>query len=345
MSLRNQLRVIAGECLLRANPWQNIELAAFSEPGSAFAMDHRSESSRNTAFNPNFTRRSIVMNALLKPKELEDLMEQTPVVLIDTRDPESYAAGHIPGAVNIREIFTYLATTDSAGLDELEDKFAELFGNAGLAGEETAVLYEDSMDTGFGQSCRGYFLLKSLGYDKAAVLHGGLAAWEAEGLPVDTATPSPTAVVFPVSSSPTSLIATQDEVLDAVSDSEVVLLDVRDKDEWIGTSSSPYGVDFCPRKGRIPGAVWLEWYNLMGEDEDGIAMFQEPETISEACSKIGINADSKVIIYCFKGARASNTFVALQEAGIKDLKIYFGSWNEWSRNFDLPIDDGVLVAA
>lgn len=285
------------------------------------------------------------MKTLLNPTELANLMENAPVVVIDTRDPESFATGHIPGAVNIREIFTFLATTDPDGLDELEDKFAELFGNAGLSGEETAVLYEDSMDTGFGQSCRGYFLLKSLGYDKAAVLHGGLAAWEAEGLPVSTEAPAPVKASFPVASNPTSLIATEDEVLDAISDPDVVLLDVRDKDEWIGVSSSPYGVDFCPRKGRIPGAVWLEWYKLMGEDGDGIAMFRDSESIREACSQIGINAGSKVIIYCFKGARASNTFVALQEAGIKDLKIYFGSWNEWSRNLDLPIDEDVLVAA
>ncbi|MEJ2399220.1 MAG: rhodanese-like domain-containing protein, partial [Gammaproteobacteria bacterium] len=195
------------------------------------------------------------MKTLLQPIELANLMENTPVVVIDTRDPESYAAGHIPGAVNIREIFTYLATTDTDGLDELEDKFAELFGKAGLSGEETAVLYEDAMNTGFGQSCRGYFLLKSLGYENAAVLHGGLAGWEAEGLPVTTDVPMPTPVTFPVSSSPTSLIATEDEVLDAISDPDIVLLDVRDKDEWIGVSSSPYGVDFCPRKGRIPSAV------------------------------------------------------------------------------------------
>ncbi len=35
---------------------------------------------------------------------------------------------------------------------------------------------------------------------------------------------------------------------------EQAKLDVRDVDEWIADSSSPYGKDFCPRKGRIPGA-------------------------------------------------------------------------------------------
>jgi thiosulfate/3-mercaptopyruvate sulfurtransferase len=285
------------------------------------------------------------MKTLLKPNELANLIEKTPVVLIDTRDPESYAAGHLPGAVNIREIFTYLATTDTAGLDALEDKFAELFGAAGLSGEETAVLYEDSMNTGFGQSCRGYFLLKSLGYKKAAVLHGGLSAWKEEGLPITTEIPLVEPATFPIGSAPTTLIATEADMLEAIDDPDIVILDVRDKDEWIGVSSSPYGVDFCPRKGRIPGAVWLEWYDLMKETDDGIAMFQEPEKILAACEKLGISKDSKVYIYCFKGARASNTFVGLQEAGIKNMKIYFGSWNEWSRNFDLPIDEGELVVA
>jgi thiosulfate/3-mercaptopyruvate sulfurtransferase len=52
-----------------------------------------------------------------------------------------------------------------------------------------------------------------------------------------------------------------------------------------------------------------------------------------------------VIVYCFKGARASNTFVALEEAGIKDVGIYFGSWNEWSRDPSLPIEEGLTYPA
>ena len=32
--------------------------------------------------------------------------------------------------------------------------------------------------------------------------------------------------------------------------------------------------------------------------------------------------------------------VALQEAGIRDVRMYFGSWNEWARNPELPIEEG-----
>jgi hypothetical protein len=37
---------------------------------------------------------------------------------------------------------------------------------------------------------------------------------------------------------------------------------------------------------------------------------------------------------------ASNTLVALKEAGIENVRMYFGSWNEWSRNARLPIEEG-----
>lgn len=77
------------------------------------------------------------------------------MVGIDTRDPDVYAKGHLPGAVNLREIFTYMATSDPDGLASMKERFVEAFGAAGLTGKETAVLYEDAMNTGFGQSCRG----------------------------------------------------------------------------------------------------------------------------------------------------------------------------------------------
>ncbi|MGP1355505.1 sulfurtransferase, partial [Roseicyclus sp.] len=106
----------------------------------------------------------------------QDLAAMENVVIIDTRAPEAFAEGHIPGAVNLHEIFTFLATSDAEGIAEMTRTFAGAFGAAGLSGAETAVIYEGSMNTGFGQSCRGYFLLDFLGYPRKAVLDGGFEA-------------------------------------------------------------------------------------------------------------------------------------------------------------------------
>ena len=111
-------------------------------------------------------------DVLITAGELAEFLTKEPSVIIDTRNPEAYGAGHLPGAVNVHEIFTYLATSTPEGIHELKTKFADAFGAAGLSGKETAVIYEQSMNSGFGQSCRGYYLL-----DHAGLSQDQGAAW------------------------------------------------------------------------------------------------------------------------------------------------------------------------
>jgi thiosulfate/3-mercaptopyruvate sulfurtransferase len=277
---------------------------------------------------------------LVTPAELSELSKSEPIVIIDTRDPATYAAGHIPGAVNIHDIFTYLATSTPEGVAAMREKFAGIFGAAGLSGSETAIVYEQSMNTGFGQSCRGYVLLTYLGYPKVKILHGGYSAWTAAGLPTTTAVPAPAPKTFPLDPAAMGILVDLQAMKAAVADPNIVKLDTRDVDEWIADSSSPYGKDFCPRKGRIPGARWIEWYRMMKPSSAG-PMFKSREEILAECATVGVTPKTPVVLYCFKGARASNTLVALKEAGIENVTLYFGSWNEWSRDPSLPIEGGL----
>jgi thiosulfate/3-mercaptopyruvate sulfurtransferase len=269
---------------------------------------------------------------------LASLVEQKGVHLIDTREPEEYAEDHIPGAVNIYEIFTYLSTRENGGYEAMGRIFAALFGSAGLSGDERVVVYEDAMDNGYGRSCRGRFLLQYLGHKNATVLHGGYQAWLAAGLPVTSELSSVIPKIFSVRID-SSIMLSAEEMLDSLADPKIIKLDVRDRAEWLGISSSPYGPDFAPRKGRIPGAVWIEWYRLMKQDGP-IPWFKKPQEIAEILAEVGITPKSVVHIYCFKGARTSNVFIALKMAGVEKVRNYFGSWNEWSRDTNLPIDKG-----
>ena len=280
---------------------------------------------------------------LVSPAELQALMKSEPVVVIDTRDADTYAAGHIPGAVNLREIFTFLATSTAEGLAQLKDTFASHFGAAGLSGRETAVFYEDALNSGYGQSCRGYYLLTWLGYPKVKVLNGGYSAWKAASLPTSTEAVTPTPATFPADLPMTDVMLTKDDMLAALG-SHAVFLDVRDIDEWIGESSSPYGKDYAPRKGRIPGAKWVEWYRFMKPSAQG-PMIKSPDEVKAEAATAGISTADTIYLYCFKGARASNTFLALKQAGFDDVRMYFGSWNEWSRDPALPIETGLPFTA
>ncbi|WP_206065105.1 sulfurtransferase [Komagataeibacter xylinus] len=265
------------------------------------------------------------------------------VLLIDVRDPRDFAAGHIPGAVNMPDIFTYLAETSHEGLHKLQQTFASLFADYGLDGTRTAIVYEDALHTRYGASCRGYWILRYLGYPKVGILDGGLSAWRRAGGTLTTDVTRPAGTDFPLRPD-ASLMATQAEVRAALGSSTIKLLDNRDRVEWLAESSSPYGVDFAPRKGRIPGAVWIEWYDFM-KVTDNHAAFRTPDEIRALAATRNLHPDDDIIIYCFKGARAANTYVALASAGFSRLRIYMGSWNEWSRNLELPIEGGLPKAA
>ena len=277
---------------------------------------------------------------LYSPDEVSNLISKGNVVIVDIREEEDYQKSHIPGAVSIPDIFFYLAETTDEGLKELQNKFQALFSAAGITSDKTVIIYEDAFDKRYGASCRGYWFLSYLGHPDTGILDGGYAAWNEAGLPVDDKIPTPEPSNFRLNIH-NEILATKDEVLTSLDNPNVKLLDNRDREEWTGKSSSPYGVDYAPRKGRLPGARWIEWYNFM-ERTEGLPYFKSPEKVRALCAEYGLYPDDDIIIYCFKGARVSNTFVALQLAGFKHIRNYLGSWNEWSRDDKLPINDEVL---
>ncbi len=176
------------------------------------------------------------------------------------------------------------------------------------------MIYEQSMNSGFGQSCRGYYLLTMLGYPKVKVLHGGFDAWSAAGFPVTKDVPAPAKASFSIVSEAGEILIDAKTMLGAVGKPGVAILDVRDVDEWIGDSSSPYGKDFCPRKGRIPGAVWLEWYRMMKPTAEGPRFKSKDEILAE-CATVGISHDHAGLSLLLQGRASLGHLPGAQERG------------------------------
>ena len=82
-------------------------------------------------------------------------------------------------------------------MQELKTKFADAFGAAGLSGKETAVIYEQSMNSGFGQSCRGYYCSPCSATPRSRCCTA-VTARAAAGLPVTSDVPSPVKASFSV---------------------------------------------------------------------------------------------------------------------------------------------------
>lgn len=277
---------------------------------------------------------------LLSPAEALSKQQSGEALIIDVRDGDDYAADHIAGAFSLPQIFYHLSTTTDEELQQSAELFEQLFQIAGVTPETMVVLYEDGLASRFGGSFRGWWWMNFFGHDKVTVLDGGYKAWKEAGLPTDAEAVERPRSDFKVQMDE-SLLARRDDVVAAMDADDVVLLDNRDACEWYGESSSPYDTpekDFSPRRGRIPGAKWVEWTRLM--DDTDSPTFREPNEIRGIMAEAGISPDDDVIIYCFKGSRASNTFAALRSAGFTKLRNYLGSWYEWSVDPELPIEPG-----
>lgn len=274
---------------------------------------------------------------LISVSEAYHNFSQKTSFFLDIRDPKAFLQSHIPNSQNLNEIFSYLGTSDLEGIKTMTSTFEKLFRKVGITGNEHIITYEECLKTRFGASCRGYFLLRLLGHNNVSVLNGGYEAWLKAKYP----TTSEMNMIKPSSFNSNykeEIYASKGDVLAVVQgEKKGALLDVRSLDEWNGETSSPYGKDFAPRKGRIPKAIHVLWTDFMVVEEGG-SFIKEAKEVERICEGKGLRKEEEIIVYCFKGARASNSLIALERAGYK-VRNYFASWNEWSRDFSLPIEN------
>ncbi len=272
---------------------------------------------------------------MIQADELNKLLKnKKEIVIIDVRLKEEYANGHIDSAVNFPEVFTYLpkGMTTKKEKKAFIDFYEDLFSKAGVCKDELVIFYEDKFTL---KSPRGLSILKYLGYDekKIKVLDSGYVNWEKSGFKTSKKTTYNCYKKF-ISNIDEKFFVDYNEMLSYIDNPKIIKLDVRDKDEWVGIRSSPYGMDFAPKKGRLPNAIWIEWYKFITSN---MLSVQSLERIQKELKKKNINKNDDIVLYCFKGARLSNSYIALRRLGYENIRIYFAGWNEWCRKKDAPI--------
>lgn len=250
-------------------------------------------------------------------------------IVVDTRTAQEYAQGHIPGAVSAYP-YGAQAVSTPAGEARFRAYVVAYMTNLGITDDETVVFYAMKNET---TDARGLWTAEFAGYAKAALLAGGLQQWIAEGRPVSR---EDDYARQPVAFTPhwnDATFATADDAAAAHSNPAVVLLDVRSEGEHTGSAEGRYaGVN--PRLGRIPGSVWIEWTELAHAD----GTYKSPEEIRHLLAAKGVTPDQGVITYCQGGGRAAHAYVALKSAGFGDVRHYVGSFGDYSRRDDLPVE-------
>lgn len=232
--------------------------------------------------------------------------------------------GHVPGAV-FADLIEDLSDTTSPLRFALPspEAFADAMGRLGVGDHTRVVLYDRSFSM---WAARVWWMLRWIGFDRAALLDGGWSAWVEEDRPVSTtaSTPVPRALTPRVRP---ELVADRDEVRAAIDDGAVCLIDSLDPAQYRGETLA-YG-----RPGHLPGAINAPAMTLV----DRSGRFRPLEELAE---RFPGDRDARTIAYCGGGIAASANAFTMSRLGFRDVAVYTASLQEWAADPDNPLVTG-----
>ena len=264
---------------------------------------------------------------LMETDELAKIVNNPNVRLVDAVDAGTYKRAHIPGAVNVfYQLLATLKTRKANGYPASVQDAEKIFGEAGIDSNTLVVVY----DGGEGPIASAvWFALDFFGHKNVKVLNGGFRKWVKEGRPVTQDAAKVEKKKFTAAVSQPEKVITLADVKKR--DRNTVLADARSFKEFIGQDVVPGAA----RGGHIPGAAQLEWTNF----SDSLETFKSADDIKKALEKKGIAKDTKAITYCQIGlGRSTMTALAMRLVGYDNVRLYSGSWEEWSADPRLPLE-------
>lgn len=229
-----------------------------------------------------------------------------------------YEAAHIPGAVFL-DLNAFTDFPDAA-------RFGEAMGALGLGRNDRIVVYDNSP---LHSAARAWWLLRSFGAARVAVLDGGLAKWKAEGRKVDAMRVDPSAGVFDARAD-TRGLATMADVRDA-RDAQVV--DARSAGRFAGDEPEPRP-GIAP--GHMPGARNLPQGKLFADD----GTWKRGDDLRSAFASAGVDVARPMITTCGSGVTAAVLSLGAHLLGARDVRLYDGSWAEWGADASTPKEVG-----
>jgi thiosulfate/3-mercaptopyruvate sulfurtransferase len=236
----------------------------------------------------------------------------------DVRGPNAHTRGHIPGSKPL-VLGSPPPMSDREVLEALAPEVGLRLRRHGVTGSERLVLYDRGDGVGAMPAAQ---MAELAGHPRVSVLLGGLAAWRGE-------TEIGQVELQPVKTSfepRLEAVPTREELAGRLDDPVLTILDVRTDEEFRGKQGYPCD----PRQGRIPGARHLHVQELFAEPGRPLG----PEEIRALVGDV-----DDIVTYCHSGSRSALATLALRSAGYR-ARNYAGSWHEWSRHDDLPLERG-----
>ena len=238
-----------------------------------------------------------------------------------------YLAQHIPGALFFD--LAKIADPDNPLPRKFPPRelFAREVGALGIDNSTHVVAYDTP---GLYSAARVWWLFRHYGYDNVSILDGGLKAWNAAKLLLQSGEINPTPATF-VPGEERDLLARWPDVLRSSKEGDAQILDARTPGRFSGTEEDRYP---GTRPGHIPNSMNLYWANLLDAESRKLL---PADVIRERLATAGISGDKPVTLTCGSGLTACILALGLHLTGNDNWRVYDGSWDEWGRKQDLPI--------
>lgn len=256
---------------------------------------------------------------LISTADLKKELQNPNLVLIDARSFKEYSQGHISGAVNLDLFGYHWFDTTPQGMQVFNEQTKKLLSFVGVTLSKKIVFYDDVSGM---LAARGVWMLMYFSHQNVFMLDGGIKKWQSDGLALETKTNGFSPTNFDGKPNP-QILADYDHVKQNLS--KAVLIDARSKEEFSGD------IIRGARRGHIPNAINVDY--LANISESGT--IKDEKQLEELYK---IPKDSQIITYCQGAYRAANSFLALKKLGFDNVRVYLGSWGEWSNRTELPVE-------